>query len=119
MPAGHPRRSPVVLSLVIAPGGSQAINAYLEAGDRLNLSWASGGAELKFQHQLETGHRRFGVLASGLSNAGQDRFIADHGTLYGIVFRNISRNRVTLTVKGTGTFEHFRAMCAATDRMRA
>ena len=111
MPAEHSQRT-VVLSLVIPPGGSQAVNAYLDAGDGLNLSWATNGPEVAFNHQLETGHRRFTVLASGLSNKGKDRFSADHGALYGVLFRNFSRNRVTLTVKGTGTFEYFRSVTA-------
>lgn len=113
----HSKRGSVKVRLSIPPGGSQAINAYMESGNRLNMSWSTNGARLVYQYQLIEGHAD-AVLGAGLSDKGGRRFTADHGSLYGVAFQNPSPKNAIVVVQATGSFEFFRAMPFAMDAQK-
>jgi hypothetical protein len=113
----HSKWGVATLRLSIPPGGSQTVNAYMEAGDRLDLSWTANGVHLGYEYQLIEGHND-AVLGAGLSDKGGKRFNADHGSLYGVAFQNHSTNNARVVVRATGSFEFFKEMSYPPDAQK-
>lgn len=96
--------------LTLAPGEGTEVKATMRAGEQFDYTWATDGAEVRFElHGEEAGAPadEYTSYEKGASTGASGTFRAPFDGTHGWYWRNRTSAPVTITVTAKGTFERF------------